>query len=148
MVTETAMSVLSPKKKVHQDWFDESDEAVQALLDERRKAFIDWQNHPNCSSRHDRYKDCKARAQQELRNMQNQWWERKADEVQLYADSNNSKMLFSAIKAIFGPSASGQPLCSLLTVLPSSRTKRESVRGGRSTSVSYSTGHLLSTRFC
>ena len=113
MVTETATSVLGPKKKVHQDWFDENDEVVQALLDEKRKAFIDWQNHPNCSSRRDRYNDCKARAQRELRSMQNQWWERKADEVQLYADSNNSKMLFSAIKTIYGPSASGTaPLLS------------------------------------
>lgn len=113
VVTETAKSVLGPKKRVHQDWFDENDGAVQALLNEGRSAFVDWQNNPNCSSRRDRYKDLKAKAQRELRNMQNQWWERKADEVQLYADSNNSKMLFSAIKAIYGPSASGTaPLLS------------------------------------
>ncbi|KAK4314510.1 hypothetical protein Pmani_014215 [Petrolisthes manimaculis] len=83
-----------------QDRFDENDEAVQALLDEKRKAFIDWQNHSNCSSRHDRYKDCKARTQRELCNMQNQWCERKPDEVQLYADFNNSKMLFSALRSL------------------------------------------------
>ena len=40
-VTETATSVLGPKKRVHQDWFDENDEAIHALLDEKRKAFID-----------------------------------------------------------------------------------------------------------
>ena len=38
--------------------------------------------------------------------MQNQWWEKKAAEVQSFADSNNIKLLFSASKAIYGPSTS------------------------------------------
>jgi hypothetical protein len=107
VVTETAKTVLGPKKRVHQDWFDENDEAVQALLDNKRQAFIDMQNHPNCAARRDRFKDCQARAQREIRAMQDRWWEKKAGEVQHYADTNNSKMLYTAIKAIYGPSRSG-----------------------------------------
>ncbi|KAL8571483.1 hypothetical protein ACOMHN_001245 [Nucella lapillus] len=39
MVKETAQSTLGPKKRVHQDWFDENDEAITQLLDEKQKAF-------------------------------------------------------------------------------------------------------------
>ena len=34
--------------------------------------------------------------------MQDRWWEQKSEEVQLYADTNKSKKLYSAIKAICG----------------------------------------------
>ncbi|CAH1233287.1 Hypp666 [Branchiostoma lanceolatum] len=105
-VTKAARTVLGPKTRHHQDWFDENDEHVQALLDEKRKAYIDWQNHPNCESRHDRYKSYKARVQKELRTMRDKWWEQKAEEMQQYTETNNSKMLFGAIKTIYGPTRS------------------------------------------
>ena len=113
VVTETAKTVLGPQKRSHQDWFDENDEAIQTLLDLKGKAYIDWQNHPNCPSRSDRFKDCQAKAQREICNMQDRWWEQKAEEVQHYADTNNSKLLFNALKAIYGPSGKGTaPLAS------------------------------------
>ena len=42
VVTETAKTVLGPKEKLHQDWFDDNDEAVEVLLDEKRNAYTDW----------------------------------------------------------------------------------------------------------
>ena len=63
VVTQTAQTVLGPKEKLHQDCFDDNDEAVQILLDEKRKAYTDWQNRPNCPSRSDRCRDRQARAQ-------------------------------------------------------------------------------------
>ena len=45
--------------------------------------------------------------------MQDHWWQEKATEVQRYADTHNSKKFFSALKTVFGPSASGySPLLS------------------------------------
>ena len=35
--------------------------------------------------------------------MQDEWWEKKADEVQTYAVTKNSKLFFSAIKEVYGP---------------------------------------------
>lgn len=35
--------------------------------------------------------------------MQDSWWASKADEVQRYADMNNSKQIFSLIKAVYSP---------------------------------------------
>ena len=46
---------------------------------------------------------CRAKHQREPRNMQDAWWDNKADEVQRFADANNSKEFFSALKAVYGP---------------------------------------------
>ncbi|CAI9717950.1 Hypothetical predicted protein [Octopus vulgaris] len=34
------------KKRKHQDWFDDNDEALKELIDQKRKAFISSQNDP------------------------------------------------------------------------------------------------------
>ena len=36
--------------------------------------------------------------------MQDEWWEKKADEIETYAATKNSKMFFSAINEVYGPS--------------------------------------------
>nr|VZI34572.1 unnamed protein product [Spirometra erinaceieuropaei] len=51
--------------------------------------------------------------QQRLREMQNVWTARKAEEIQGYADHNEWKNFFSAIKAVYGPPTKGTaPLLS------------------------------------
>ena len=35
--------------------------------------------------------------------MQDEWWEKKADEIETYAATKNSEMFFSAIKEFYGP---------------------------------------------
>ena len=42
-VQESAKLTIGPKKKVNQDWFDENDERIKKLLDDKKKAFIEWQ---------------------------------------------------------------------------------------------------------
>ncbi|KAL8557934.1 hypothetical protein ACOMHN_051425 [Nucella lapillus] len=103
-VKETAQSTLGPKKRIHQDWFDENDVAIAQLLEDKRKSFTAWQNDTTSTSKRDRFKHLQSHAQAMLRDMQDKWWKKKADEVQLYADTKNSKMFFSAIKAVYGPS--------------------------------------------
>ena len=45
--------------------------------------------------------------------MHDKWWEKKAEEVQGFADSNNSKQFFNSLKTVFDPSKSGSsPLLS------------------------------------
>ena len=38
VVNETAKSVLGPKHRIHQDWFDDNDEQITQLLEEKKKA--------------------------------------------------------------------------------------------------------------
>ena len=71
VVNETAKSVLGPKQRIHQDWFDADDEQI-------------------------------------TREMKDTRWDRKAEEVHMYADTHNSKKFFSgALKAVYGPSKLG-----------------------------------------
>ncbi|KAL6475004.1 hypothetical protein MHYP_G00160440 [Metynnis hypsauchen] len=108
---DTAQIVLGPKKRVH--WLDENDENISRLLAEKQKAFAAWQNNLSSTSKRDHFKHLQSQAQTALRRMQDEWWVHKADQVQLYADTKNSKMFFSAIKAIYGPShPSTTPLLS------------------------------------
>lgn len=81
MVKESAQSILGPKKRVHQDWFDENDQAITQLLDEKQKAFVAWQNDLSSISKRDHFKHLQHRAQTTLRHMQDEWWKNKAQEV-------------------------------------------------------------------
>ncbi|XP_076069804.1 uncharacterized protein LOC143041683 [Oratosquilla oratoria] len=103
LVTESARATIGPRKIIHQDWFDENDKTIKSLLDNRQKAFIEWQNDPSSTSKHDRFKHLQRQAQTTLRKMQDKWWEDKAEEVQRYADTQNSKMFYSAIKEVYRP---------------------------------------------
>ena len=103
LMTESAKVTIESKKKVHQDWFDENDECIKELLDDKKKAFIEWQNDISSTSKCDRLKHLQRQAQAALRRMQDERWEKTADEIETYAATKNSKMFFSAIKKVFGP---------------------------------------------
>ena len=71
-------------------------------MDDEKKSFIEWQNDISTSKR-DRFKHLKRQAQAALRRMQDEWWEKKANKIETYAASKTSKMFFSAIKGVNGP---------------------------------------------
>ncbi|VDM05664.1 unnamed protein product [Schistocephalus solidus] len=50
---------------------------------------------------------CRRLAQQRLREMQDAWMIRKAEEIQGYADRNEKQNFLKAIKAIYGPCIKG-----------------------------------------
>ena len=102
LVTESAKLTIGRKKKVHQDWFDKNDERIKELLDDKKETFIEWQNTSSTSKR-DRFKHLQRQAQAALRRMQDEWWEEKADEIETYAATKNSKLFFSAIKEVYDP---------------------------------------------
>ncbi|XP_068717545.1 craniofacial development protein 2-like [Montipora capricornis] len=111
-ITEVAKEVLGEKTSTHEDWFDEKDEKIKDALYIKNKAFIEWQNDPSSVSKRDKFKTLQAKVQSELRHMQDKWWEVKAAQVQLYADTHNANKFFSSLKTVFGPSASGcSPYC-------------------------------------
>nr|VZI47633.1 unnamed protein product [Spirometra erinaceieuropaei] len=93
-VQSTALAVLGRAPRQHQDWFDDNDAAISNLLAERNRLH-------------------KAYLQQRLREIQDAWTARKAEEIQGYADRNEWKNFFSAIKAVYGPPTKGTaPLLS------------------------------------
>uniref|UniRef100_A0A5F8GN97 RNA-directed DNA polymerase n=1 Tax=Monodelphis domestica TaxID=13616 RepID=A0A5F8GN97_MONDO len=64
---------------------------------------MEWQNNPNSDPKKDRFKSLQATAQCEIRKMQDRWWEKKAEEMQHFADTKNYKQFFSALKTVYGP---------------------------------------------
>ena len=73
----------------------------------KNNAVITWQNDHSSQTKKDRCKHLKKQAQRKLREMKDTWWDRKAKEVQMYADTHNSRKFFSALKAVYGPSKPG-----------------------------------------
>ena len=103
LVTESAKLTIGPKKKVNQDWFGENDEHIKELLDDKKKAFTEKQNDISSTSKCDRFKHLQRQSQRALRRMQDEWWEEKADKIETYAATKNSKMFSSAIKEVYVP---------------------------------------------
>ena len=103
IVQDSAKLTIGPKKKGHQDYFDENDERIKELLDDKKKASIEWQNDISSTSKRDHFKHLKRQAWTALHRMQDERWEKKADEIETYAATKNSKMFFSAIKEVYGP---------------------------------------------
>nr|VZI32172.1 unnamed protein product [Spirometra erinaceieuropaei] len=111
-VQSTALAVLGRVPRYYQDWFDDNDAAIRNLLAEKsrlRKAYVD---HPTDATKAAFYRS-RRQLQQRLREMQDAWTARKAEEIQKYADRNEWKNFFSAIKAVYGPPTKGTaPLLS------------------------------------
>ena len=72
LVTESSKLTIGPKKKVHQDRFDENDESIKELLDDKKKAFIEWQNDISSTSKGDCFKHLQRQAQAALHRVQDE----------------------------------------------------------------------------
>jgi len=102
--------VLGHCKRKHQDWFDENDTEIQALLDSKAKSLHAYLKGGRTEGEQGRlmtdFKAIKREVQRKLRNMQAAWWSKKADEIQLAYNTNNTKVLYTLLRAVYGPSSS------------------------------------------
>nr|VZI37600.1 unnamed protein product [Spirometra erinaceieuropaei] len=90
----------------HQDWFDDNDAAISSLLGEKNRLHKAYVHYPTDKNRAAFYRR-RRHLQQRLREMQDAWTACKAEEIQGYADRNECKHFFSAIKAVYGPPTKG-----------------------------------------
>ena len=101
-VDETSVDTLGHTASKHQDWFNENDAEISSLLEERHRAhdaFLSQQTR----KRKLRYMQAKSKLPKKLREIQNTWWDKKANELQQLADENSPKGFFAAIKQVYGP---------------------------------------------
>nr|VZI12169.1 unnamed protein product [Spirometra erinaceieuropaei] len=101
-VQSTALAVLGRAPRQHQDWFDDNDAAIRNLHAEKNRLHKASVDHPADDNKAAFYRSSRH-LQQRLREMQDAWTARKAEEIQGYADRNEWKNFFSAIKAVYGP---------------------------------------------
>ena len=114
-VTESAKTVLRLKTRNHQDWFDENDSAIDDLLAEKNKAYMEWQNYPGSTLKKGRFKSYQTLVQREIRKMHDKWWEKKAEEVQGFPDSNNFKHFLTLLRRCLVLQNLAPVRCSLQT---------------------------------
>ncbi|BHF84932.1 hypothetical protein SprV_1002808600 [Sparganum proliferum] len=111
-VQPTALAVLGRARRQHQDWFDDNDAVISNLRTEKNRLHKAYVDHPTADNKAAYYRS-RRHIQQRLREMQDAWTARKSDEIQGYADRNEWKNFFSAIKAVYCPPTKGTaPLLS------------------------------------
>nr|VZH90231.1 unnamed protein product [Spirometra erinaceieuropaei] len=111
-VQSTALAVPGRAPRQHQDWFDDNDAAIRNLLAEKNRLHKAYVDHPMDATNAAFYRS-RRQLQRRLREMQDAWTARKAEEIQGYADHNEWKNFFSVIKAVYGPPTKGTaPLLS------------------------------------
>ncbi|BHF81426.1 hypothetical protein SprV_0702455600 [Sparganum proliferum] len=111
-VQSTALAVLGRARRQHQGWFDDNDTVISNLLAEKNRLHKAYLDHPTDDNKAAIYRS-RCHLQQRLREIQDVWTAPKAEEIQGFADSNEWKNFFAAIKAVYGqPTKDTAPLLS------------------------------------
>ncbi|XP_045101450.1 uncharacterized protein LOC123498409 [Portunus trituberculatus] len=104
-MTRAAEETLGYTTKKGQDWFDENDATISLLIEAKRQARLTLENQ-NTAANKRAHKVAVADCQRGIREAQNIWWQRKAAEIQSFADQRDLRSFYAATKEIFGPTRS------------------------------------------
>lgn len=104
-MSQAAEETIGYTRKANQDWFNEYDELISLLIEAKRQARLAYDNNPTPDNKH-RHKLALAECQRGIRDAQNTWWQRKAAEIQNFADQRDLRQLYAATKEVFGPTRS------------------------------------------
>ena len=111
-VYRAAYKTIGQTKRKHQDWFDENNDEVNNLPEEKYRSQRVFENKKS-SANQAAYNNICSPVQQKLRQMQDSWLKQEAEEIQNYADMNDMKRFYDAIKRVYGPRpVSPSPLLS------------------------------------
>ena len=106
-VYSSAINSLGLVSRKHQDWFDENDKEIQGLLEEKHQKHKAYLRNTSSVSNKTAYSNICKTVQTRLRDMQDSWLSKRADEIQSFADRKGMKKFFDARKTIYGPQSSG-----------------------------------------
>lgn len=85
VIMQTVKTILRLKTWAYQNWFNENHKTTSAAPfptpQAKNKDYVDWQNNPLFVSEKDKFKHLQSEVQTELGVMQDQWWQRKAEQV-------------------------------------------------------------------
>jgi len=73
------------------------------LLHEKNDAHNALLRNPNSASLRQRRKVLRNKVQTDLCQMENKWWTQKAEEIQRFADTNDTQKFYEALKTMYGP---------------------------------------------
>ena len=106
LMTPIFSYVLGPTTQKNQDWFDENDEEIKEMLAEKNRLHRIYQLEQSSAAKKTAFTNIRRTVQTRLRNMQDSWLAAKADEIQKYADTHDSKRFYDALNAVYGPQSS------------------------------------------
>ena len=89
-------------QRKHQDWFDENNEEITKLLDEKNRLHKAYLTN-NSTANKTAFNNIRTQVQSRLRRMQDSWLSQKAEEIQHYADTKDMKRFYESIKEVYGP---------------------------------------------
>ena len=113
VVHSSAATTIGHPSRKHQDWFDENDEEIKLFLEEKHCLHKAHQDDTSSVSKKAAYNNICKTVQNRLRDMQDSWLSKKAEEIQSFADRKDMKKFHDALKTIYGPKRSGAtPLLS------------------------------------
>ena len=93
---ETAAEVGGFSTRKNKDWFDENDDEIQKLLDEKRFAYQRLLYNPAKST----YRQAYSTLQRMLHDIHNNLSQALADRVQLYADRQRTREFYEALREV------------------------------------------------
>lgn len=100
---ETVLQATGTATRRKQDWFDDNDDLIKALLAEKHAAHAACIRDPSSQKCRSIYHNICSTVQVMLRNMRDSWWDKKAEELQGYADAHDTNSFHTALKEVYGP---------------------------------------------
>ena len=100
VVHSTSATTIGHPSRKHQDWFDENDVEIKSLLEERRHLHKAHQENTSSVSKKAVYSNMCKTVQNRLRDRQDSWLSKKAEEIQSFADRKDMKKFHDALKTI------------------------------------------------
>ena len=100
----TSMEHLGPSVHKRQDWFDQNNTDMQALLCEKHRLYRTYINDQGSSQRRILTipTTTRRKVQTKVKEMSNAWCSKAAEEIHHYADTNNTKRFNDTLKSIHG----------------------------------------------
>ena len=99
--SSAATTTLGNPSRKHQDWFDENHKKIKSLLEEKFHLHKAHQDDNSSISKKAAYSSICKTVQNRLRDMQDSWLSKKAEEIQSFADRKaQMQFLPRAIKPV------------------------------------------------
>lgn len=99
-VYTVAAHTLAFVKRKHKDWFDENDAEIDTIISRLHEAHKQHLVDKACCRKKQQYQQAKQRLQQRTRQMENNWWDKIAEDLQLAADMKDFGSFHAGLRAV------------------------------------------------
>ena len=99
-----SQSTLGNMERRRQDWFDDNATDIRFLINYKNAARDALLRNSTSRTLHDPFSSMRATVQRKLRVIENNWWARKAAQLQSYANISDRKSFIETISGVYGSS--------------------------------------------